>query len=39
VTTNTINKEKTSKADSFRHMEIEIKIYYTLEDGHLGRNM
>jgi hypothetical protein len=29
--------KKTSEADSFRHMEI--KIYYTLEDGHVGRNM
>jgi hypothetical protein len=30
-------KVKTSEADSFRHMEI--KIYYTPEDGHVGRNM
>jgi hypothetical protein len=31
-------KKKTpSEADSFRHMEI--KISYTLEDGHVGRNM
>jgi ribosomal protein S27AE len=30
-------EKKTSEADSFRHMEI--KIYYTLEDGHVGRNM
>jgi hypothetical protein len=37
VTTNTIEKEKNSKADSFRHMEI--KIYYTPEDGHVDRNM
>jgi hypothetical protein len=29
--------KKNSEADSFRHMEI--KIYYTLEDGHVGRNM
>jgi hypothetical protein len=29
--------KKTSEADSFRHMEI--KIYYTPEDGHVGRNM
>jgi hypothetical protein len=28
-------KQKTSKPDSFRHTEI--KIYYTLEDGHIGR--
>jgi hypothetical protein len=28
---------KTSEADSFRNMKI--KISYTLEDGHVGRNM
>jgi hypothetical protein len=37
VTTNTIKKEKTSEADSFRHMEI--KMSYALEDGHVDRNM
>jgi hypothetical protein len=30
-------KKNPSKADSFRHMEI--KICYSLEDGHVGRNM
>jgi hypothetical protein len=30
--------KKNSEADSFRDMEI-IKICYTLEDGHVGRNM
>jgi hypothetical protein len=30
-------KKKNSEANSFRHMEI--KIYYTLEDGHIGQNM
>jgi hypothetical protein len=30
-------KKKYSKADFFRHMEI--KTYYTPEDGHVGRNM
>jgi hypothetical protein len=29
--------EKSSEAESFRHMKI--KISYTLEDGHVGRNM
>jgi hypothetical protein len=29
--------QKTSEADSFRHMKI--KIYYTPEDGHVGRNI
>jgi hypothetical protein len=29
--------EKSSEADSFRHMKI--KISYTPEDGHVGRNM
>jgi hypothetical protein len=28
---------KTSEADSFRN--IKIKASYTLEDGHVGRNM
>jgi hypothetical protein len=30
-------KAKTSEAYSFRHMKI--KISYTPEDGHVGRNM
>jgi hypothetical protein len=30
-------KAKTSEADSFRN--IKIKISFTLEDGHIGRNM
>jgi hypothetical protein len=30
-------KQKTSEADSFRNMKI--KISYTLEDGHVDRNM
>jgi hypothetical protein len=30
-------RQKTSEADSFRN--IKIKISYTLEDGHMGRNM
>jgi hypothetical protein len=30
-------RQKSSKAESFRHMKI--KIPYTLEDGHVGRNM
>jgi hypothetical protein len=30
-------KGKTSEADSFRNMKI--KIFYTPEDGHIGRNM
>jgi hypothetical protein len=30
-------KEKTSEADSFRNMKV--KIPYTPEDGHVGRNM
>jgi hypothetical protein len=30
-------KAKTSEADSFRNMKI--KISYTPEDGHIGRNM
>jgi cell wall assembly regulator SMI1 len=30
-------KKKNSEADSFRHMEI--KIHYTPEDVHVGRNM
>jgi hypothetical protein len=30
-------RKETSEADSFRHMEI--KISYTLEDGHVGRNV
>jgi hypothetical protein len=35
-----VKKEaKNSETDSFRHMEIEIKIYYTREDVHVGRNM
>jgi hypothetical protein len=32
-----IKEQKPSEADSFRHMKI--KISYTLEDGHVGRNM
>jgi hypothetical protein len=27
----------TSEAESFKHMKI--KIFYTLEDGHVGRNL
>jgi hypothetical protein len=30
-------KKKTNEAASFRNMKI--KISYTLEDGHVGRNM
>jgi hypothetical protein len=30
-------RKKPSEADSFIHMEI--KIYYTPEDGHVGQNM
>jgi hypothetical protein len=30
-------RQITSEADSFRHMKI--KISYTSEDGHVGRNM
>jgi hypothetical protein len=30
-------KQKTSEADSFRNMKV--KISYTPEDGHVGRNM
>jgi hypothetical protein len=30
-------KKKPSKSDSFRNMEV--KISYTLEDGHISRNM
>jgi hypothetical protein len=30
-------RKKASEADSFRNMKI--KISYTLEDGHVGRNM
>jgi hypothetical protein len=30
-------RQKSSEAESFRHMKI--KISYTLEDGHVGRNM
>jgi hypothetical protein len=30
-------RQKTSEADSFRNMKV--KISYTLEDGHVGRNM
>jgi hypothetical protein len=29
-------RQKTSVTDSFKHMKI--KISYTLEDGHVGRN-
>jgi hypothetical protein len=30
-------KKKGSEAESFRHLKT--KISYTLEDGHVGRNM
>jgi hypothetical protein len=30
-------RQKTSEADPFRNMKV--KISYTLEDGHVGRNM
>jgi hypothetical protein len=33
------NAKKMSEAESFRHMKIKIKISYTLEDGHVGRNV
>jgi hypothetical protein len=33
---NNKNGKKNSEADSFRNMKI--KIFYTLEDGHIGRN-
>jgi hypothetical protein len=32
-----VSASKTSEADSFRNMKV--KISYTLEDGHVGRNM
>jgi hypothetical protein len=34
---NTIYNTKTSEADPFRNTKI--KTSYTLEDGHVGRNM
>jgi hypothetical protein len=37
VTTCKKKQQKTSEADSFRNMKV--KISYTLEDGHVGRNM
>jgi hypothetical protein len=34
-----VKKKKGREAESFKHMKINMKNFYTPEDGHVGRNM